>query len=432
MFITRLNTVILSAVFFLTCLSAEPVKVSVKWGEKIGVSQFEAGITLTHVNFDDPKAEPGAVERAKVLVTNACRFQNQHIMGWGVGNPNPSPDVYDFAALDKRVALMRSMGAEIVITLCAAPDWMKGLPEGATDWSKIEKAPLPEHYADFAKLSAKIAQRFPDVKYFQVWNEMKGFYISGKVKWDAPNYTKFYNLVYDALKAVNPKIQVGGLYLILEGTGSKKSEAGEYAEEPLIERDANAIRHWVANMKGADFICFDRSLAAWHDPLRPKYTAEDLLPLTGLTAKVVREVKAMTDLPIWFSEYYALPTLELDVQNAALSSVTLHLIASGAAKGLLWNPMQGEANLKNYLFTDTRKSGGAQPVAFYASFKAFNDLFKPGTDLYSATSSSPMVEVIAGKNGAILINKNKAETAVVFDGKALALQPLEVRVIPPL
>lgn len=27
--------------------------------------------------------------------------QNQHIMGWGAGNPEPSPGHYDFADLDR-------------------------------------------------------------------------------------------------------------------------------------------------------------------------------------------------------------------------------------------------------------------------------------------------------------------------------------------
>ena len=80
-----------------------------------------------------------------------------------------------------------------MITLCCAPDWMKGGEPGFTNWSTLEVArvyighshhsprrteeikddifdllshvftfqvaPLPEHYLDFANLAGKVAER---------------------------------------------------------------------------------------------------------------------------------------------------------------------------------------------------------------------------------------------------------------------------------
>ena len=63
--------------------------------------------------------------------------QNQHIMGFGGGNPEPSPGEYDWTSLDRRVEMMRRTGARIVITLCCAPDWMKGGEPGETDWDNL-------------------------------------------------------------------------------------------------------------------------------------------------------------------------------------------------------------------------------------------------------------------------------------------------------
>ena len=33
-------------------------------------------------------------------------LQNQHIMGWGAGNPEPAPGKYDFRDLDRRIKFM--------------------------------------------------------------------------------------------------------------------------------------------------------------------------------------------------------------------------------------------------------------------------------------------------------------------------------------
>src|SRR5207245_1228337 len=102
--------------------------------------------------------------------------------------------------LDARISAIHAMGAVPVITLCCAPDWMKGGQAGTTDWSRIEVAPLSSHYGDFAALAAAVARRYPEVKYYQVWNELKGFWNDSANTWDYVGYTSFYNQVYDALK----------------------------------------------------------------------------------------------------------------------------------------------------------------------------------------------------------------------------------------
>ena len=58
-------------------------------------------------------------------------------MGFRGGNPEPSPGEYDWTSLDWRVEMMRRTGARIVITLCCAPDWMKGGEPGETNWDNI-------------------------------------------------------------------------------------------------------------------------------------------------------------------------------------------------------------------------------------------------------------------------------------------------------
>jgi hypothetical protein len=132
---------------------------------------FEIGITHTHHDLA-PWGNLASVARAKGLLSQqVLRHQNQHIMGFGAMNPEPAPGYYNWTSLDQRIALMSSVNATIVVTLCCAPDWMKGGKPNVTDWSKIAIAPLPTHYNDFAVLSAQVARRYPQIQYFQVWNE---------------------------------------------------------------------------------------------------------------------------------------------------------------------------------------------------------------------------------------------------------------------
>jgi hypothetical protein len=137
------------------------------------------GWGFTHTEFSADHGSLKATARLQQVVAGQPLVQNQHIMGWGAENPEPAPGVFNFGSLDGRIRLIRAMGGIPVITLCCAPDWMKGGTAGETKWDRLTTAPLPEHYADFAALSATIARRYPDVRHFMVWNEFKGFFKRG-------------------------------------------------------------------------------------------------------------------------------------------------------------------------------------------------------------------------------------------------------------
>jgi len=402
--------------------AAEPVTVTVDRGTPDGTSLLSLGITHTQKSLEWSDF-PAAVVRAKALLKGTVRFQNQHIMGWGGGNPEPSPGAYDFSSLDYRAGLMRSIGGEMVITFCAAPDWMKGGEAGKTDWSKIETAPTREHYADFARLAATIAARYPDVRYFQVWNEMKGLWNRDANNWDFEAYTDLYNQVYDAVKAVRPDAKVGGLYMVIEGNGSGRG--GWYTEAPIRARQIQVIDYWLAHKRGADFICLDRGLKGGHDP--GTYSPDELMGMTHWFEDIARQVRARTGLPIWWSEYYGSADAGSQYLAAQYASIMLHMIRGGSSVALLWNPMEGE--IPHYLFTSTRTADGGQPTPHYTVYRWVAEYFGPGTALVRATSSSEWVEVLASATHTILVNKRATEVQVKLNGEALTLAPYEVKLI---
>lgn len=404
----------------------ETVTITVNRHVPDGVSWLDLGVTHTQHSLDTGGG-PGSLVRAKTLLAGLCRYQNAHIMGWGTDNPNPAPGVYRWETLDKRLAMIRSMpGAVPVITLCAAPDWMKGGTAGQTDWSKIEVAPLPEHDADFAELARQAALRYRDVHFFQVWNEFKGLWDPAHNNWDYVRYTQLYNAVYDALKSVNPAIQVGGPYLVIEGTGSGKSRDWT-TDTPIRARQWEVLDYWLKHKHGADFITLDRSLKDAHD--KNAYTVDETMALTPTFEQIARQVRAKTNLPLWWAEYYADPPGGGKQAIAALhASVLLHMLKGGTCAALLWQPME-TGEVPHALFTDARQPDGGHPLPYAHVFQAFHDGFKPGTQLYRATSSSPTIEVLASAQNTLLINKRGTSVSVKCEGQKFTLGAYEVRVL---
>jgi hypothetical protein len=403
----------------------DAVTISVDRSRPEMVSSFSVGITHTQSGLDRG-GDPAAIERGRKLFAAASRYQNVHIMGWGTDNPNPAPGVYRWESLDRRMAMVRSMpGAVPVITLCAAPDWMKGGTPGKTDWSKIEVAPLPEHYQDFADLAAAVARRYPDVKHFQVWNEFKGFWNAPKQNWHYENYTRMYNLVYGALKSVSKDIRVGGPYLVVEGTGS---ERGDWStEKPIRARQWEVLDYWLKNKKGAEFLCLDRGVRTFHD--KSRYTPEETMRLIPYFGDIARQIRARTDLPLWWAEFYG------DIKDggpqsvaAVHASILYHMLRGGSAAALLWNGIDN-GEVSHGLITDIRKPDGGKPTPHYHVFKAYHDHFGPGTPVYKTTSSSPDVEVLASDKKTLVINKRSAPVTARLDGRDIPLAAYGVRLL---
>jgi len=393
--------------------------------QPLGASRLDVGVS--HMQYSlDPWGDQKAVQQGKELLRTGVQYSNQHIMGFGADNPEPSPGVYDWSSLDRRIQLARELGLTPVITLCCAPDWMKGGSAGNTDWSMIEVAPLPSHYADFAELARQVALRYPDVRHYIVWNELKGFWSQSLNNWDYRAYTSLYNLVYDAVKSANSGALVGGPYLVIEGTGSQN---GFWGAAPITPRNMKVIDYWLKYKRGADFIVLDRSVQDVHDPAT--YTTEELLRFTVLYRKVAAEIQMRTSLPIWWAEDYFTGSGDWNLQAVGLASLLYNQLISGSAVSLRWEPEAQPGapfggNDQN-LFSSTLSEGGGKPFPAYYVYRAFHQFFPPGTLLYRASSSDPSLDVLASADHVLLVNKRPASVRVSINGESVAtLSPYQV------
>lgn len=394
-------------------------------------SRLALGITHTELSLDAP-APPARIAMARRLAASLARVQNQQIYGWGATNPEPRPGVFAWSSLDRRVELMRSLPGTPVITLCCAPDWMTRLARASTTYPNLP--PTPSHVADFAQLAARIARRYPDIRHFIVWNELKGYYSRRLRNWDAVAYTRLYNATYDALKAVNPRIQVGGPYIVLQGTGSGAA-AGRRTwgtADPIIRRDRAFLRRWFALAHGADFLTIDRSLVSpSHDPNR--YPKRVLIGLTHWFGDIVEQLRRMTRLPIWYVENYIHPDAAGRFVDAATASMLLHELRAGVAVSLRWRPQasgpSGDAANAEALWADPRRPGGGRPLPEAAVYAAFDRHFPPGTPIVAAATGSPALEVLASQRAALLVNTRPSALVALVSGRRIPIPGYGVRVV---
>jgi hypothetical protein len=397
----------------------------------------------THTQYSaDASSDPAAVLKARNLLQSAFSYQNQHIMGWGANDPEPSSGVYDWRSLDERVQLMRSTQATKVITLCCAPGWMR--PKGyQNDWSNLEIAPDPTHVQDFANLCKMVAQRYPDVKYFQVWNELKGMYtgqpgsdpaIAHENRWDYVRYTNLYNAVYDAVKSVHPDAQLGGPYVVMDSAGdaARMSNPGpSYAWGTLDQRSLDVISYWLQYKHGADFITIDGS-ASNRDNVRNVDAFEMAQKFVNIAHWIRQRGNGGATLPIWWAEWYAgVPdnmAQSLTYNNAAMASDEIYTLLSGANVLLMWGPQGNTQGLSfpEGVWTDTRVHSGGQPTLYYGTAQALKAYFPPGTQLYRTTTSNTTLTVLASQTVTILVNRLSTSQYVSVNGIVISLKPYEV------
>ncbi len=398
------------------------------------------GFTHTHSSADEGSKK--ATRRVERLLGDRPMPQIQHIMGWGADNPEPVKGRYDFEDLDRRIDFVRATGGIPVVTLCCAPDWMKGGRSGSdnTNWSlaALESAPDPEHFDDFADLAATVAKRYPDVRHFIVWNELKGFWNDAEDRWDHEGYTELYNRVHKALKKVNKDIMVGGPYLVMDSLDPRDHDASKSLKGDwgaLDQRVLDAFEYWNENKAGADFVVVDGASYTKDDELLPdEFAATEKFTAVG---RWVRERSG--DLPLWWAEYYVEPADAADnrdgwseTRRLAVHAAGLMAIArGGATSASYWNPERATGpDCPGCLWTPTDTSGGGRALPMLGLLSRFGKEFPPGTRYESvsvADDDKPNVRVLADDKAVLVVNTLDRSISAEVDGRRFEMGAYEVK-----
>jgi hypothetical protein len=373
---------------------------------------------------------PAAVAAARrVLAEFAGSTMDQSIDGFGAQhNPEPRDGQYVFSSIRSRLQLISSVNGIPVITLVQAPEWMHtaglGVPNNEP---AFEQPPTPNHFQDFATLCAHIALAFPQVKYFVVWSEMRGFYDDKTHSIDAASYTQMYNDVYTAIKTVRPDAMVGGPYATMIAFASPQpgtTPSTLHGPWGYIGPAAqNALQYWLAHKIGADFVTMDGSTE-----IATSNSARVANPVTASEkyAAVDRWLRTQTRLPIWWMESHIQPASGWsDDQAAAARVATLILMnASGASVGMQWQPQDQAGWADEGLWTSTLKVGGGQPTPLAADLLAIMPVLRQRLSLVPAEPAG----VLAATDGpeVILVNTNATASSATVDRVRVALTSGEV------
>ncbi len=379
-------------------------------------NKTELGVTHTQDSLDD--SEPGAPRASgkAILSDNGAVWQNVHLMGFGTLNPEPAPGQYDWSSMDTRMQLVKDTGGKAMLTLCCSPDWMKGGPDGATDWDKLEKAPVPEHFQDFANLAAAAVQRYPQVGRVLVWNELKGFYNDDQNRWDYEGYTQLYNDVYKAIKAVRPDVQIGGPYAVITsmtpGQPDSSSLQGDWGV--VDQRALDTVTYWLAHNVGADFIAVDAGTGS--QGMKPTSLDEGAQKFTAVDSWL----RERTKLPIWWAEFYSDVPDGVDAGPSSPASAASDLTSvgamarSGAAGALKWAP-QGSDSLKYAaLWTDSTKDGGGKPTPLTSPWQWLVPRLAQG-DIEIGHSPTQSLLAFRAPDGALVVNTSDKQVTVGAD-----------------
>jgi hypothetical protein len=400
-------------------------------GAPVGRVSMEIGITHSSGSLEQG-GDTQAVQAGTSALHKLFKYQNVWINEQGSGETEPQPGQFDFSKLDARLQLVRSTGGVPVITLCNAPLWMR-IP--GRDGASID----PSHYADFVELVRRVALRYPDVRYYLVWAELKGFDMRLTGGRAGLEYTKLYNLIYDALKRISPGIKVGGPYVHVAVdsavAGGDSEFSGPYgAADPA---SLAAIRYWLKFKHGADFIAVDGTVyhnsksavvypSDWFAAQRYFHDVDDWLK---------REAPA---LPIWWAEWYAVPLnrspdlsqFNHERQNA-LETLALFQMMPDVAVSLRWKP-EGIASWpydgdQESVWRDTRYPGGGKLFPFGMSVSEFDRCFPVGEPLYATHTGRADIAAFASARCVAVINESASSIdALAVEKKAVNLPPYGV------
>jgi hypothetical protein len=242
--------------------------------------------------------------------------------------------------------------------------------------------------------------------------------------------------VYDALKAFDADIAVGGPYVVVdtwtdeEAGGSPSTLRGDCGTAD--QRSLDVLEYWLQNKHGADFVSIDGgSVARDGGPLPTPANS-------AIFGAVTRWVRQRTSLPIWWSEFHVGRVKDGEQQRlvAAVTAALAFMADEGADVALYWEPQQGVADSSGRrpagVWSATELPGGGRPLPLAEALaRAQQILAEPADDVVSWPDEH--VGVLHGRDAVLAVNTSDDPIDVRVQGLQIRLEAYDVRyvLLPP-
>lgn len=333
----------------------------------------------------------------------------------------------------------------------------------ADEWSAraFSSRILDNRMGAWLKLVRAVAQRYMaptySVRYFQVWNELKGYYSPASNTYDystspgkpgganaTHGSTYMYNRVYAQLLSVahsmgipSARVLIGGPYIVLDTWSSSiQSDPSSLVKAygTFDQRSLDVLKYWLRHKSGAGFMTIDASIG--------NKDGAAIATATVAAAKfgdIVRWIRSLNPsrypgartLPIWLAEWYARPYGQNSDSRHSAAIKTYAMMAflkAGGAVALSWGATAiGQSSPELWR---NMADGGVEILPFYQAYSDFKTYFAPGVQLYNVTVTPPgRVDAVASDSVAMLVNMSAAPLIAAVDGRSVTLAPYEITVV---
>jgi len=230
---------------------------------------------------------------------------------------NPSPGVFDWSELDRRIELVESWGGRPLLVLGLTPQWAALDPQAGDPRWGAGSASLPADYGDWAAYLTAVSSRYGDrIGAYEMWNEanLKTFW-QGSPK----QMSQLTTIGYPILKRNSPNAIVLSPSVTTRLSSGARFTSEFLKADPFVPFDAWAIHSYPAGNAG---VSFDGTCKA--DPVAVE-EPDDCVD--GVSAQLAAQQRAkdirlwqqavveaggaqspLLDLPIWDTEVnYGLP-----------------------------------------------------------------------------------------------------------------------------
>lgn len=398
-------------------------------------SRFEPGVHLVNSQFTMSNPANAIIQMGKSASWSCMHTQYFGAFGpigdtgsvsgvWQDSAVPPDPTLpwgqMPWRHLDDWIDKSRAAGITQIMLTFLAPEWMlTGGVDGSPGWADVDRAfPATAHFADYAELIKRIAQRYGTSCVYSMSNEWKGLWggnpaLPSYNRWRYEDFTTMWNLAWDAMKAAVPGAQFGGPYLGFpqdsgNNIGSLSKNNQLFFDAPptgqgghVDSRRLDAINYWLAHTHGYDFYCLDqgykgsREIIAW---LRSRGMTKD----------------------VYWIEFYSGVNTTLADEQIQLAENYRQVAYAGGRCVMLWGPEKGSVGASNApanaVWDNTNTATEQRNGTWMRYIKTY---FPFGTPLVKVTTTNTKITGLASPSNLMIINRettSKDVTVIVNSG----------------